>query len=185
MKPATLPIPPTDAARTETSRLEVQRVRDRALDEEYFRRELAAGRVAYEGTVTEPLNGNVVCMRFAAGAEAHAQKTVLLRDLWPRTRPRLTLWYTSPVGSTATFTVRFRIRPFPAGGTTTSSGIFVDFTPAGPAVANTVMTATVVIAGAMPSVQAPMLLRVGRLAGDANANDLDILLAVITLEEVA
>lgn len=159
-----------------------------AVDEEYFRRELKPGCVVYEGTVTEPLVGNANVMRFAAagaGVNAHAATQVEQRALWALTRPRLLLWYSSPVGSTNTFSVRFVVRHFAVGNTLSNNVFVVDFTPPGPAVANTELFATVVGTAVMPVVPSPIQLRVGRLGGDANANALDVVLAVVVFEEVA
>ena len=168
--------------------LEQKRIMRRALDEEYFRRELSAGHVVYEGAVAEVKNGDETCMRFvpaAAGVNAHAQLTVEGRALWARTRPRLSVWFTSDANGTALFSFRFVVRAFPAGGSTTSAVFVTDFTAAGPAAAGTVLSATVVGGAIMPALQGPVQIRVGRLGGDANANNLDVLLAVVAFEEVA
>lgn len=189
MKPISLSLPAQDVKTADSIRSEKERVLHRALDEAYFQRELAAGTAVYEGgAVADALNGIETVMRFpaaAAGVNTHARRTVGMNALWARTKPRLTIWYTSPVGSTNTFTVRFTVRMLPVGIVIPTTIFFVDFTPAGPAAANTTLSATVLGSAVIPSVPAPLILRVGRLGGDANANALDVFLARVTFEEVA
>lgn len=171
--------------------LERQRIRDRALDEEYFRRELAPGRVTYQGVVTEQLRAatDTWVMTFpavAAGDNRHAVRQVATRELWLRTRPRINVWYSSPVGSTNTFNFRFVIRCFGAGSGMVSNVVTLDWSPAGPAVANTVQFTSATTGIIFPSSPFGVVqLRLGRLGGDANANDLDVLLALVIFEEVA
>lgn len=169
--------------------LERARALRRAIDETYFKAELAAGTGVYEGAVTEPKNGDEVVMRFpaaAAGTNAHVQRSIAARPLWVKTRPRLWIWYTSPVGSTNAFSIRFVLRVFGAGSTTVNNIFTVDFTPGGPAAAGGILTATVVGSAVFPtSPYGVAQLRVGRLGGDANPNALDILLAQIVFEEIA
>lgn len=184
MKPALL----TDILAPGDKR-EIQRVRDRALDEEYFKRELASAHVTYENTAAAAKNGNAFVMRLPAtlaGTNPQVHDVVLERDLWPRTRPRLTLWYTSPGASTNAFNLRFQMYHFPAGLTTAVAVVFSTVhQPAGPAVAGTILASTVVGGAVVPSLAAPIRFTVARIGGDTNPNDCDILLAVVTLEEVA
>jgi hypothetical protein len=171
--------------------LEQKRILSRALDEVYFRRELAAGLLVYEGGAADAVNLNAVVARMPHGAAApannsFAHRKVAYRDLWARTRPRLNLWYTSPVGSTAAFDLRFQVRMYAPGGTTAPATLFsVQLTPVGPAVANTVLFTTIVGTALVPSLPAPLRLTLVRLGGDANANDLDIVLGAVVFEEVA
>jgi hypothetical protein len=168
--------------------LERQRVLHRALDEEYFRRELVATKVNYENGAADAKNGGAFVMRMpaTAGTNPMLHDTVLERDLWPRTRPRLTIWYTSPVGSTNAFNLRFQLVHFPAGLTTAVAAVFSTvFQPAGPAVANTILSASVVGGAVVPSIASPIRLSIVRIGGDANANSLDILTALVTFEEIA
>lgn len=168
---------------------EVKRAVQRAVDETYFKAEIAAGSGVYEGTVTEPKNGDEIVMRFpaaAAGTNAHVQRSIAARPLWVKTRPRLWIWYTSPVGNRNTFSIRFVLRVFGPGSLTTSNVFTVDTTPSGPLVANTVMSATAVGSAVFPSSPYGVAqIRVGRLGGDANPNDFDLLLAQVTFEEIA
>lgn len=189
MKPAKMGTPDRDVLAADAVTLERQRVLQRAIDEVYFKVRMAAGLVVYEGVVTEPKNGDEVVSRFPAaalGVNAHMQRSVEARDLWPRTRPRVYVFYTSPVGDVKTFNLRFVLRCFGPGSTTVNSIFVTDFSPAGPAVANTVQRATCVGGAVFPSSPFGVAQwRLGRLGGDANPNDLDILLAVVTLEETA
>lgn len=168
---------------------EVKRAVQRAIDETYFKAEIAAGVGVYEGTVTEPKNGDEVVMRFpaaAAGTNAHVQHSVAARPLWVRTRPRLWIWYTSPVGSTNAFSIRFVLRVFGSGSTSVNNIFTVDFIARGPAAAGGILSATAVGSAIFPtSPYGVAQLRVGRLGGDANPNDLDILLAQVIMEEIA
>lgn len=189
MKPSNLGIPSRDLLAADPVTLERKRIRQRAADEEYFRREIRPGASTYEGTVTESMNTGVV-MRFpaaGAGTNAHASIVTEGRELWARTRPCLKLWFTSPGGSTNTFNVRFVVRVFPQDALASSGLVFsTDFSPAGPAVANTVQCVSLVGGAILPAIMpVPVQLRVGRMGGDANANALDILLAVVTFEESA
>lgn len=158
----------------------------RALDETYLTFSLAPGRVTYTGAVTEPVNGEIDVMRFPDGASTFARTTQPTRQLWAATRPRLTVWYTSPIGDTSNFTFRWVFRTFGAGSTTSNTVFTVDFSAPGPAVANTVQTVSVVGTAKFPSspfgVTHVLLGRLG--AADANNRDLDVLLATITMEEI-
>lgn len=190
MKPVALTQP--DADRTSTALFERERVLQRALDEEYFQRSLEPGRVTYEAGGLDAQSGafaEVMRLPIAAvGTFPQVHRTARMGALYPRTRPRLTMWYTSPVGSTATFDLRFQLRVYPAGNLTSAIGnrLFnTTFTPAGPAVADTILTTTVVGGAIMSSIPSPIRLTVARIGGDPNVNSLDILLAVITFEEIA
>lgn len=169
--------------------LERKRIRDRALDEEYFQRAIWAGAVLYEAGGLDAINQNAGVMRLPATAVATnpmLHRTFGFNALWPRTQPRLTIWYTAPGGSTNAFNLRFQLRHYPVGGTTAPAVVFSTIlTPAGPAVANDVLSATVVGGAIMPTLTAPVRFAVVRIGGDANANSLDILLAVVTMEEIA
>lgn len=188
-KAANLQVPGREIKDGDATSFQRQRVTNQALDETYFKVALAAGLQPYEGVVTEPKNGDAIVMRFpaaAAGTNAHAQRTVESRALWPKTRPRVSVWYTSATGSTNTFNLRFVLRVFGNGSTMTNSVFVTDFSPAGPAVAGDVKFISCVGGGVFPTSPFGVAqFRLGRLGGDANANGLDILLAVVTLEEVA
>lgn len=170
--------------------LERQRIRDRTIDELALSVELAPGNVTYVLGGADAVNNNADVMQLpvtAAGVNPMAKRTVKLRDLWPRTRARLTMWYTSPGGSTNAFDLRFQLRHYPDAILTSGATLIfsTQFTPAGPAVANTVLKTTVVGASVLPSLTGPLRFSITRIGADANANALDILLAVVTLEEVA
>lgn len=180
-----------DAHAGDAVTLEQKRILSRALDEVYFRVDLASGLLIYEGGAANAINQNAAVARLPHGAAAPANnsfghRAVGFRDHWALTRPRLNLWYTSPVGSTAAYDLRFQLRMFAIGGTTAPSMIFsVQLTPAGPAVANTVLFTTIVGTALVPALPAPLRLTLLRLGGDANVNDLDIVLGVVVFEEVA
>lgn len=170
----------------ETVPLERQRARDRAVDETYFRVELAAGVCNYFGAVTEVDANNAVVMRFPNAASTYARRIVRGRDLWPRTRLRFDVWYTSPVGSTANFELLGVMWCHDAGGTVAGAGIAVTWTAAGPAVAGTPMKTSAVVTAPVNSTPHEVVrLAIGRNDPDANVNALDIFLCVATLEEVA
>lgn len=173
----------------DTVPLERKRALLRAVDETYFIVDIAAGDGVDEATITYPKNGDVIVRRIAdaaAGTNTNFQRSVSTRKLWPGTIPRLNLWYTSPVGSTAAFSLRFVLRVFGAGAGMNSAVFVVDFTAPGPAVAGTEAFISVKGGGLFPtSPYGIAQFRLGRLGGDANANDLDILLAQFVMEEQA
>jgi hypothetical protein len=191
MKAYKLSTPDRDNLSADAVSLEEKRVLVRAVDETYFTVDLAPGLMIYEGgLITTPKNGNIFAARFpatAAGTNPSAYKTVSARKLWPRTVPRLKLWYTSPVGSVNTFSVRFVLWVIGAGALTSTAAVFAtDMLVPGPTIANTETFATVKGGAMFPS--SPFggaEFRIGRLGGDANANDLDILLAQVVMEESA
>lgn len=190
MRNIKLSTPDRDILAGDSVTLENKRKLLRALDETYFRVDIAAGDGVDEvGTITYPKVGDEVVRRFpvaAAGVNQNVQRSVAARDLWVKTVPRLYLWYSSPVGSTNTFSIRFVLRCF-GDGSGMTSGVFVtDFAPPGPAIAGKVQRATVKGGAVFPSSPFGVAqFRYGRLGGDANANDLDVLLAQVVMEESA
>lgn len=188
MKPPHLGLP-RDLEAADATTLERKRIRDRALDERYFQVELWPGAVLYEAGGADAINNNAGVMRLpvtAAGTNPMVHRQTKLLDLWPRARPRLTMWYASPGASTNTFNLRFQLRYYPAGGSTVVATTFSTIlTPPGPAVANTILIATVVGGSILPATTAPLRFAIARVGGDSNANDLDILLAVVAMEETA
>jgi hypothetical protein len=158
------------------------------VDENYFKVDLGVGNVFYEGVVTEQKIADAISSRFPAAAAAdnrHMELQVPAKPLWVGTLPVLSLWYTSPGSSTATFNVRFVIRVFGAGGTCSSALSVVDVTLPGPAVLNSVLFTRLRAAVAIPASPFGIVqLRVGRLGGDANANGLDILQASVQFQEM-
>lgn len=179
--------PDRDVLAADAVTLERQRVIQRALDEVYLTATLAAGRVVYVGAVVEVQNNSAWVMRYPAGATTQAHASVARRQLWPRTVPRMTVYYTSAVGSTATFNMIFNVYAFGPGVTTAAASVSsISWNPAGPAVANTILstsatTSTPLVASPAGVVQ----LELRRRNGDANPNALDVLLAVVTFEESA
>lgn len=174
----------------DTVPLERKRALLRAIDETYFAVDIGPWCQVYDGGApTIVKNGNLLVTRFAAaaGANVHQLRTVSARNLWPKTVPRLNLWYTSPGASTATFTVRFALWTVGPGALTSLAAVFaVDLLAPGPAIANTEMFATIKGGAAFPSMPfGGAEFRIGRINGDANANALDIILAQIVMEESA
>lgn len=168
--------------------LEVKRVIQRAIDETYFRVSLAAGRVVYQGAVTEVIAGDAAVMRFPDGATTVAQSTFPSRKLWVKTRPVLSVWYSGSASSVATFNFRLIIRAYGPGGTTTGAIVtLLDWSAPGPAVAGGALFTTAISTSAFPSspfgtVQVE-LRRLG--AADANSGNLDVLAAEVTFQEFA
>lgn len=190
MKPVKLGTTDRDVIAGDAIPLESKRSLLRSVDEFYFKVDIAAGDGIDEiGTILYPKVGDEHVRRIpaaAAGTNQNFQRSVGARLLWVKTVPRLYVWYSSPVGSTNTFSLRFVLRCFGAGSAMAASVFTTDFTTPGPAVANIVQLATVKGGGAFPSSPFGVAqFRLGRLGGDANPNDLDILLAQIVMEEVA
>lgn len=190
MKGSSLPIPARDVAVADAVTAERSRAIVRAIDEIYFSSVIAPGVATYFATAAEVVNGNAWVMRFPVGAGGSASRTTSTLALWPNTRLRFTVVYTSPVGNTATFNLRGVFWTFgPGVGTGVAAGSrVVAWTAPGPAVANDFLTTSAVITGARfgstPLGGCRLMLQRFPVA-DANPNDLDVLLARVTFEEVA
>lgn len=188
MKPAKLGVVDRQVVASDAVPLEVKRVIQRAIDEMYFRVSLAAGRVVYQGAVTEVIAGDAAVMRFPDGATTVAQTTVPARKLWVKTRPAISVWYSSPAGSTATFNFRLIVRAYGPGGTTTGAIVtLLDWSAAGPAAGGGVLLTTATSTGVFPTspfgIVQVELRRLG--ATDANNGNLDVLEADVVFQEVA
>lgn len=187
-KAANLQIPGREIKDGDATSFQRQRVLLRAVDETYFKVPLGSGYCAYEGAIVETKNGDAFVMQFPAGAPTRANRQVESRALWALTRPRLDVWYSSPGGNVAAFNFGFVVRVYGAGSTTVNNVMTVDWTAPGPAAAGGVLKTTVVGTARFPAspfgVSHFRLVR-NRLANDANPNALDVLLAVVTMEEVA
>lgn len=186
MKPASLGVPSRDALAADAVSLERERILQRALDEVYFRVDLVHSNVLYGGAAATANNADARVMRFP-DAGGFANMTVRTRDLWVATRPKLIVDYTSPVGSTANFDLAFVLFPFGPTGTTTATTLSVSWSAPGPAVANDILrTQGTITSGRFPSSPlGSVRCRLERLGTDANANDLDVLIAVVVFEETA
>jgi hypothetical protein len=187
VKPISLSLPAQDVKTADSIRSEKERVLHRVIDEGYLNVEFAAGVCAYFGAVTEVDVNNALVMRFPNGATTFARRVVAGRALWPRTRLRFNVWYTSPVGSTATFSFQGVIWAHDAGGAIAGAGLSVAWTAPGPAVAGTPMKTSAVLTSS-PVLSSPrevVRLALGRTDPDTNVNDLDVFLAVAAFEEVA
>lgn len=188
MKPAQLGIPSREILASDAVTLERQRVRDRAIDELYFRLPMEPGVGAtFAGITVDTATYSMTVMDMPAGAVSAYRRTFPVRGLWPRTTARLNLWYTSPVGSTNAFSLRFLARQAGAGTVLTAlSAVFShDFTVPGPAVANTILKTTYRVTGAVLSSPDLFAYTFARLAPDANANALRIVYGEVILEEAA
>lgn len=187
MKAASLAIPPQDSRRADTSRLENGRIVHRALDELYFRIEIPAGEGVVNGGPPALDATNFAFEDFPPGAVTARRRVRKLRDLWPKCRTRLNLWYSSPVANVANFSVRFNIRQLATGMLVTAPALLFStmFNAPGPAVANTTLFITQI--DATPWLPAPELCEfsVLRVGPDANPNDFRFIFAELVLEEVA
>jgi len=188
VKAAKLSAPGLDPLTGDAVSLERKRALLRAVDETYFKVPLGSGYSVYEGAVVEVKNGDAFVMQFPAGAPTRANRMVEARALWALTRPRLDVWYSSPGGSVVPFNFGFVVRVYGAGSTTVNNTMTIDWTAPGPAAAGGVLKTTVVGTARFPASPfgvAHFRLVRNRLANDANPNALDVLLAVVTMEEVA
>lgn len=168
--------------------LERQRVRDRAIDEVYFKMEIEPGVGAtFAGITLDTATYSFTVMDMPAGAVSAYRRSKRVRGLWPRTTAKLELWFTSPVGNTANFSMTFLGRMSGAGFVLGSPGtaFSAPFTMPGPAVANTIQKVTYRTTGAFPSSPELFALTLARLAPDANPNALRIIYGEMTLEESA
>jgi len=183
MRSTSLPIPPRDPRNADTSRFEKDRGPYQALDETYFTVELEPGLGIPVGAAV--INaGPPGTEDWPAAAITGRRRTRKLRALWPKTVPRLNVWYTSPGAGAANFTLRFNLLQYDAA--TADLLVFsVDFPAPGPAVALTKLFATYLAPTPLlpsPRVCQFSLLRIGP---DANANAFRLLHAEVVLEERA
>jgi hypothetical protein len=188
MKAATQAIPSRDNKAADPISFAQQRVRNSAMDEMYFGAEIRPAAAVYVGTgAADGMNSFAPVMVLPAGVLSSASMNVAARQLWVKTRPQVTIWYTATVGSTNTFNFRFVAVFFGAGGTTTGPFWDVAWTAPGPAVANVILTTQVVITSGvfLSSPFGVVRFQIQRQGPDANANDLQILLASVKLQEVA
>lgn len=186
MRNIKLSTPDRDSLAGDTVTLENKRKLIRVIDETYFKVELGAGYCSYEGAAVDAKNGDALVMQFPAGAATRAYRHVVARQLWVGTRPRIEVWYSAPGGSVTPFNMGFVFRCFGVASSTVNVTGTLDWTPAGPAAAGTVMYTTAVMGATMPSSPFGVVqirLTRNRLANDANVNALDVLLAVVTFEE--
>jgi len=187
VKPVSLARAPQDVEKAGTARMEKDRVLHRALDERYFRVEMEPGVGGLRGTSVVDSTA-FTYEDFPPGAITVRRRTRATSDLWPKCGVRLNVWYTSPVGSIAPFTVNFNVRQLGAGVNLTAPSLAINptFTVPGPAVANDVLFATY---RATDGVILPALgvcqFSLRRSGPDGNPNDFRFIFAVFVLEEVA
>lgn len=169
--------------------LERERVKIRAIDEDYFRVEMEPGVGGLQGASTvDAATLSYTFEDFPAAATTIRRRTRKARALWAGCGIRLNLWYTSPVGSANLFTLGFNYRPADAGaslaGTPTPAN--VTFTAPGPAVANDVLFITVVAPGKiiLPGRRVAQF-SFRRTGPDANPNDFRFVFAEFVMEESA
>lgn len=169
----------------DTVTLERQRVLHRAIDEVYFWVEIEPGAGALLGTSTVDAT-SFTFEDFPAAATTARRRTRRLLGLWPKTRVRLHLWYTSPVASTNLFTVGFSVRQVGVGTVLTASTLSATATatPPGPGVINDILYTTLTATGDFRPALPVCLFTVFRQP-DANANAFRFILAAFELEEVA
>lgn len=188
MKGARLGVLAREADASDAVPLERKRVVQRGIDEMYFAAELRPGAVIYTGAgAADGMNALAPVMILPVAISSQATANFGARKLWPKTRTRITAIYTSPVGSANLFSLVFAVVFFGPGGTTTGPNFSVAWTAPGPAVANAILQTTAVITAGTHLVTPFGVTRVQlRRAGpDANANDLHILWAGVSFEEVA
>jgi hypothetical protein len=177
-----------DVAAGDSIPLERERVRLRAIDENYFSLGLMPGLVYYEGGAAEVRNtaGDALMMRLAAGVTLNfAARQTWARKLWVRTTPRILFWYTSPGGAVTNFDLRFSLKVFGTSSGLTSSVFATDFSVPGPAIANSGPLFASVLGGAVIPASPFGILqaRLIRRGTDANANALDVLGAIVQFQE--
>lgn len=189
MRTATLARAPQDVERFDASRFEVDRATARALDKVYFRLPVEPGAVpTFGAVVVDALTYSSPVMDLPAGALSGFRRTSVLHDMWPKTVAVLSLWYTSPVGSTATFNLVFNGRQIGVGLNLTGYAVAFSsgtFAIPGPAVANDVLKTTFIAPAALLSSPELVAFTLARLGPDANANALRIVFGEIVLREVA
>ena len=170
-----------------------QKALSRVLDEMYFKVDLDAGNTVFEGGAAATQNTHLWTMRFpdVVGAAA-ASRTTGARELWVGTTPVVELTYTCPFAGVATFGITARLLYFGPGINMNilGAGSFasVTFTVPGPAAANDILTARCRFPSrflASPYGGVRFLLVRNLSTNDANANDLDIILARFVMEETA
>lgn len=189
MRTATLARAPQDVERFDASRFEVDRATARALDKVYFRVPVEPGAVPTFGAVTiDALTYASPIVDLPAASVSGFRRTDPLRDMWPKTVAMLSLWYTSPVGSTNLFRLSFLGRQIGVGLNLSAYAVAFTsgtFTIPGPAVANDVLKTTFIAPAALLSSPELVAFTLARLGPDANANALRIVFGEIVLREVA
>lgn len=189
MKPVSLARAPQDVDNAGTARFEKDRVLQRVLDEAYFPVEMEPGVGGLRGTsVVDSTTFSYTFEDFPPGVITVRRRARKLRGLWPKTGVRLNVWYTSPVGAIAPFTLNFSVRQLDAGLSLTAATLAINptFTVPGPAVANDVLFATYRATDGL-ILPAPRVCQFSlrRSAPDGNPNDFRFILAEFVLEEVA
>jgi hypothetical protein len=165
--------------------LERKRVLQRVADEMYFKVPIDAGNCFFELGAAANGNGNAIVMAMPNAGPTTVGRQVDGRNLWTGTRPKMEIWYSSPVGAVATFDLTFDVRCFAAGATTAGTLLQVAWSAPGPAAAGDIVkTQAVITSGRLPRAEV-VRVRLVRSGTDANANNLDVLLALVTFEEVA
>jgi hypothetical protein len=185
MKPVSLATPAQDVKSADTIAKGRERVMLAALDELYFRQVIAPG-IAGEG----PATGAAVEFHYFAlppGAltPIHLHRPALA--LWPKTRPRVTVWVWTDGGVPGTFTMRLNVAQ-------TASGIGVgapaypvfnhDFTVAPPVANQTYKMTTTAPAASVLNSGELVKFYLARL-NDGNANNLYLICGLIELLEGA
>lgn len=189
MRNAKLLVTPRDVDAVGASTLTPQRVRDRLIQEMYFRVPLEAGKGIVQGgpTVVDAATYGFTFEDIPAGVVTALRVGEGLRDLWPRTLIRVNVWYTSPVGSTNLFTFGIRLRQVAVGQLLSAPTVVVNqnWTAPGPAVANTALFTTFVASAVTLPAAAMCNLTLVRIGPDANANALRFIRADFIFQEVA
>ena len=183
------PQPPQDLPqRSPGAERERQRTLLRAIDELYFRVEIEPGQGALDGaSVIDATAVGFNFEDFPAGANTSRRRNVRRRDLWPKTLVRMNVWYTSPVGSTATFNLAMRVRQLGTGMSLGTPALVsaVNALVPGPAVAGDILFATMVSTVALLPAPEVVGFSFASIVGGTNVNALRWILAEFVCQEVA
>lgn len=148
------------------------------LDEDYFTVYLSAGSGVLDGATVPVPGERAAVIEHPDGVSSSWRTNLRIKQRWRRGGLRLTLDYSSPVGSTNNFRVILGVRAFSAGSVV--SGLTdiatTTFSIPGPAVANTVLTTTQIYpAPVIPVNMERLSVRLGRLGADGNDTNVNVL----------
>lgn len=149
-------------------------------DEEYFSVYLTAGVGTLDGAVVPVPGERAAVIEFPDAATTAWRINLRLKQRWRRGGLRMTLYYSSPVGSTNNFRVILGARTFAAGSVVSALAdiALATFNAPGPAVASTVLATTQIFPAPIIPVNMDQLTvrvaRVGADAADTNVNTLRV-----------
>lgn len=174
-----------------------QRSIERHINEDHYRRIFAPGTAILEGTATVAVLGTP---RFAVisfpndGTTSAAHWTFTRPSEWVQGKVAITVWFSSPVGSTNVFRIFVQIITVSTGEVTTAAtlNLSVNLDQAGPAVADTLIEAVTIYTPTSIGRSDDLIgVRIGRVSGnaaDTNVNALHFYVArgelVLGMQEV-